>query len=387
MEQLFLDIKQGGFGMFSVAFQEQALKLSWIVRLLKPGHQFWKVHLASQFIHPLQTVLRANVTMRNFHKFLKPGQGFHPFWFSIFRIWCSLNYTPLPYKDALLTFNSTLKVNKLYHKQFTDKLEHFELRTVNDWSVDIPTYSPEMLKMVSQKLFMKHTPRDWLRGPNTVNDTINTQIVDHPVSTKVIFDYLRYNKPVSLQPLWDKWDEDLNYPGIAAHWHSITCKALQFTEIKMRSFYLKFINHAFATNILLKRIRILTSDLCTFCKQVPETRIHLFWDCIKVQPLWDKVIDFCKREISSTDNYCKVNCILLGFDNPLLNYVMLSCKHVIHTARLFNHPLDVNLVLGKIHRAMSIESIVFTRLPGQSPGCFYATWQAISKYPFAELSS
>ena len=55
MEQLFLDIKQGGFGVFSVAFQEQALKLSWIVHLLKPGHQFWKVHLASQFIHPLQT--------------------------------------------------------------------------------------------------------------------------------------------------------------------------------------------------------------------------------------------------------------------------------------------------------------------------------------------
>ena len=46
---MYLDIGDGGFNMYSVIRQNQSLKLSWIVRLLQPEHQFWKVHLISQF--------------------------------------------------------------------------------------------------------------------------------------------------------------------------------------------------------------------------------------------------------------------------------------------------------------------------------------------------
>lgn len=37
----------------------------------------------------------------------------------------------------------------------------------------------------------------------------------------------------------------------------------------------------------LKKIRITTSDCCTFCNDLPETIQHVFATCKKIQPLWN----------------------------------------------------------------------------------------------------
>ena len=61
--------------------------------------------------------------------------------------------------------------------------------------------------------------------------------------------------------------------------------------------------------------------------------------------VWEGVIEFCKKNINANENYSKANCLLFGFQKPVLNIVMLVCKYQIHNARLF-------------HRKITIESVI-----------------------------
>ena len=98
----------------------------------------------------------------------------------------------------------------------------------------------------------------------------------------------------------------------------------------MRSFYIRFVHRAYATNVRLKNMKVLNLDVCCFCKEVTETRIHLFWECPRIKVVWDQVIQFCKENVSDSQEYNMANCLLLGFEIPVLNMIMLACKYVIH---------------------------------------------------------
>ena len=78
-DHLMLPPSQGGINLYSVVKQNESLKLSWVVCLLKPDHQFWKVQLVNYFVCPLNRVLRANSTMAGFRHMIKQDHKLHPF--------------------------------------------------------------------------------------------------------------------------------------------------------------------------------------------------------------------------------------------------------------------------------------------------------------------
>ena len=75
---------------------------------------------------------------------------------------------------------------------------------------------------------------------------------------------------------------------------------------------------------------------CSFCKNVPETWLHLFWECNKVQFLWAYVIQFCKKYVDKEITYSRNECLLLGFGTLILNLIMTLCKYHIHNCQLFD---------------------------------------------------
>ena len=60
-------------------------------------------------------------------------------------------------------------------------------------------------------------------------------------------------------------------------------------ESKYKWFQYRINNRILATNSFLKKINIVDSDLCSFCKKETETIVHLFCNCENVVHLWDSV--------------------------------------------------------------------------------------------------
>ena len=100
---------------------------------------------------------------------------------------------------------------------------------------------------------------------------------------------------------------------------------------KLRSFQYRILCWGLVTNRDLKRYKIVQDDLCTFCMEHPETIVHLFCECDKVQPLWFFICKCLKLQMLSHEQ------ILLNdvASNPKLisNCIVLLTKHFIYRTR------------------------------------------------------
>ena len=59
-------------------------------------------------------------------------------------------------------------------------------------------------------------------------------------------------------------------------------------ESRLRLLHFKICHNIYPTNILLNRMRITSSELCTFCK-VPDYIEHFFIQCQKLDGFWEKI--------------------------------------------------------------------------------------------------
>lgn len=68
-------------------------------------------------------------------------------------------------------------------------------------------------------------------------------------------------------------NENINYGAIYEHVFKIT------KEHSLIWFQYRINHRILGTNYLLSKMKIKNNDRCTFCKQNPETLLHLFWNC------------------------------------------------------------------------------------------------------------
>ena len=124
-----------------------------------------------------------------------------------------------------------------------------------------------------------------------------------------------------------KWCDILQLPSDAIDWSTLFKNNYYATnETKLRSFQIRLNLRSIVTNIQLHVLDIASDNLCTFCREEPETLIHLFWDCKIVDAFWNDVFErFCINVPSN--NFHK----LFGFhaqyvNNPLVNLMFLSAR-------------------------------------------------------------
>ena len=102
----------GGMGMYSCQYQNQALKLKWLNRLMLDYKiEFWAYQAPYCFVLFLTHIITFNCTYAHFNKLLKPGAILPLFWKDVFRIWCLHHYSksPLAPGQMPLMFNSGIK--------------------------------------------------------------------------------------------------------------------------------------------------------------------------------------------------------------------------------------------------------------------------------------
>ena len=211
-------------------------------------------------------------------------------------------------------------------------------------------------------------------------------MVTQPLTVKQIRGKLSMEKLALPYKVWQKWHNDLEIAGVGLQWDKITAIAFQIQQIKIRSFYLKYINRCYMTNVVLQKFGRSASPNCTFCGMVVETCIHMYWECSQVQHLWRQVIRFCQLNIDALANYDKVHCVLLGFDKPTLNLVMTCTKYTIHIARLYKTQLALDIVLKKVNRAMSQDRYTAFHFSSMSQAKYHALWGPLDQYTFPEIA-
>ena len=70
-------------------------------------------------------------------------------------------------------------------------------------------------------------------------------------------------------------------------------------DSRLQVFQYKLLNNVLYLNKMLFRFGKIDSPLCSFCKMIEETPLHLFYNCIKTKLLWDQLKDFISTETLS----------------------------------------------------------------------------------------
>jgi len=141
--------------------------------------------------------------------------------------------------------------------------------------------------------------------------------------------------PKSLQ----KWkDELINIPNsnICNNW-SIYDLVFKITKDPKLLWFQYRLNHRIlATNYLLKKMNIIADDSCCFCKNSPETLIHLFWNCNISNLFWRNLVDFLNYKCNTNMEHWNVHDILFGGHkiDTLINNILLRAKHYLYYCRI-----------------------------------------------------
>ena len=116
------------------------------------------------------------------------------------------------------------------------------------------------------------------------------------------------------------------------------------------------------------------SLLCSMCELKDETFLHVFWECEHIQPLWAKLIQMCQDKVSDQVVYNCENCLLKGFDIPLLNVLMTFCKYHIHLLRMFPNDFSFDALVKQITSFRRADITAYQCLPYLKAGKMFALW-------------
>ena len=388
--------ESGGFNMYCCKFQDHSLKIKWVNRLLTDEHSYWSSHIANCFALPVSQVFSFNCTFTLMCKLLKPRVKLPLFWKDVLQIWCMYNFTSEPDSpgDQFIMFNSC--VHSARSKNITVHKELFQrnIVTVKDFLEKALTLD----KTIQRKLGIQGTyhkiPPAWLAQcqvtpPPTRQTTRfqNNQTLPHwklslhvTQSVKAISRQILLFNPKKPQNIWERWQTDLQVQELSTHWPRVMKNRLHHNQIKIRSFYVKYVNRAFSLNTSLLKWGVREDDLCSICGKFPETWMHVFWECSIVAPLWRKLTVICKKYVSTDEAYARNNFLLFGFGTPVLNLISTLCKYHIHIARTRDTNVDYDRLLNQIRRTMVLELNYTKCLPDKQMGYALRYWRYLTKF-------
>ena len=97
---------------------------------------------------------------------------------------------------------------------------------------------------------------------------------------------------------------------------------LSIRNPKLQDFGRSFLHRTYHLNPTINLYRPDVSSKCTFCHEVEETILHLYWECKYSKVLWTKIKTFVFENISEDVVMSPQSCLLSDF--PIRILVLLS---------------------------------------------------------------
>jgi len=135
-------------------------------------------------------------------------------------------------------------------------------------------------------------------------------------------------------------------------------------ETRLQDFQWKVTHNILYTNAMLYRMRppLVNSSLCTFCKLVDETPVHLFIHCKYVKTIWNTLTNLWGPVLAAPDTLSGKQ-IIFGdhkFSN-LLNHVIIIIKQTIYSCKMKGCLPSFNMVKININTAKQTERYIMTK--------------------------
>ena len=123
---------------------------------------------------------------------------------------------------------------------------------------------------------------------------------------------------------------------------------------RLRVFPYKFLNNVLYLDKLLFRFEKIDSPLCSSCKMIDETPLHLFYNCTKTKLLWDQLSFLPLMSQSAILGH-----INLSDDYLLINHLILIYKFHIYNSRNRGY-LNIEHLKAIIDKTKRIEEEIST---------------------------
>ena len=347
--------KHGGLKMVKVDPFIDALKISWIRRLITSNSKW--VYL---LYHNYPNMKEFQVFGIDFiKKELRTIDN--KFWYETFLAWTKLvnKLKPLSIDEFLkqpIWYNNLLKVGGkcIYFKKWIKKGIFF----INDlYDVEGNLYNFEYFKntLGIQTNFIEtqglldavRTAKNFL-SLNRIDNILSNPILPLPIQLLLSdkkgcqrFYFILTNKDIS--PVSQgKWQNELSL-DINTNWHHIYSSIYVPTkDTKIRWFQYRLIHRILATNAFLHKLGIKESANCTFCDSNSETLIHLFYNCPIVQNFLLQVIEWIKSECTHIRTLqLSMKDIIVGIQekqrtDKTLDFIIIQAKYFIYKNKYNN---------------------------------------------------
>ena len=151
--------------------------------------------------------------------------------------------------------------------------------------------------------------------------------------------------------LKDKWIRD-----IGSFDEDNFIKIMSVTNsTRYRMIHYKLINRVLATNKFLKVINVKEDDRCTFCQNEPETIVHVFWYCARVQAFVNSIREVIFRKYQITADINPKSWFFTTDLDVAASCIILLAKIVIYEARLNETSPDINHLKNKLKQEVEVE--------------------------------
>ena len=235
----------GGFAMYSCEYQDYSLKLKWINRLFTEQQGFWQTQMRSCFSIPMEQLKRYNGPTHGVFQLVKKGAFLPTFWTDVIRIWCDLTCSkdPANPQDTLLFSNLGIKSRHVQDYALMETLMNLEVYTVSDFLQFSRRCTPVQANILHVKGILAGIPRRWkTQTPPRQGTPIGWQLdLAKPVTVAQLHNGITRYYAKEPQKTWDFWSTALGVSNVQSRWAAVVQKRLHHTEIKMRTFYVKYI--------------------------------------------------------------------------------------------------------------------------------------------------
>ena len=351
---LYSDKQNGGLSIPNIHFKNVSFKVAWVKRLLENQAHFLT---ESKFLHD-QYFWKCNFDVKAVNQILEIIKVKSVFWKDVIQSWSEVNYKAPETADEIVSqilwFNSNIQIGKkvVYYPNLASRGIHCIKDLMNEHGImDFNSFKNKYprvtLNFVQYYGLIDAIPRQWKLM--LINYAPQYTETPHPILSKM--DHRLFTRTIyqislqffSLKPIetCTKWHEKIGHNLTEDDWEKTFLEIYQTTiSTTLRAFQFKLLHQILATKRRLFLWKIKDSELCTFCKEMPETDCHLFIECPYTKEFWRKINVWYANMTGITVNLNHLN-ILFGQDLqgfPALNIVVLVAKHYLFQCS-FNNKL------------------------------------------------
>ena len=348
------NFKDGGLKMIKIGPFIDALKISWIRRLITCNSKW--VHLFYQS-YPL---------VEHFQNF---GTEFlqskiknidNKFWYEAFQAWIIFvnKLKPINSDDFLkepIWHNNLLKVGgkPIFYKNWFVKGIYF-INDLYDEQGNLRNMEYFQTELAIQTNFIE--VHGLFQIVNRAKDSLSVENIGYklqqpiyPVPIKIllldkkgcqrIYQILIKNDIVPTSQR--KWHNELLINVL--NWENIYSSIYKCTkDTNIRWFQFRLIHRILSTNVFLNKIGIKDSNSCSFCNNNPETLIHLFYDCPHVKHFWDETSEWLKGECTHIRSLDLTTVDIIGGiqgkqrTDKALDFILIQAKYFIYKNKYNN---------------------------------------------------